>query len=329
MIKNLLDLQTTTVSKDIKDYDMLIIGESGIGKSELALEIYGKEKTLALAFEDSYAGISGAYAVNIDSYATLVAYVSQLENPEVRKKYDTIIIDTLFLLDFCIEKSITDAYGVDIIKDALKWNAGFKIVDKKFLSIIKKIQKLGYTICYIAHPTTKKVKIDGKELDRLEPKVSNRIKDLLLPEIDIRVFCFTDAEGNRKIATQQTTFYDARCRVAEMKPLIDFDAEAFREEFAKGIELKQSKGGAIIDKKVVETREEKSFEELMTYLTKDLSSKCKDLGLLEEATHIINSELGRDDEGRQRGLNCLNSNMKNVLETIIVEVEILINKKGN
>ena len=46
MIKNLLDLSPSTVSKDIKDYDMLIYGESGIGKSELALDIYGKERVI-------------------------------------------------------------------------------------------------------------------------------------------------------------------------------------------------------------------------------------------------------------------------------------------
>ena len=96
MIKNLLDLSPSTVSKDIKDYDMLIYGESGIGKSELALDIYGKERTIALAFEDSYTGISGAYAVNIDNFATLTSYLAQLENPEIRKKYDTEVLKKLF-----------------------------------------------------------------------------------------------------------------------------------------------------------------------------------------------------------------------------------------
>ena len=239
-IMNLLDLQPTVVSRDLKDYSMMITGASGIGKTELAVNIYGKERSLVLAFENSIKGISGIYGVDVDSYATLSSYVTQLENPQMREKFDTVIIDTLFLLDHCIEKSITDAYGVDLIKDALKWNAGFKIVDKKFLSILKRLQKAGYTLCYIAHPTTKKIKINGVEIDTLEPKVSNRIKDLLMPEIDIRLFCFTDNENNRKIATQQTVYYDARCRVAEMTPLLDFDAELLKQEFAKGIDRKQA-----------------------------------------------------------------------------------------
>ena len=140
MIKNLLELQPSSVSKSIKDYDLLIYGESGIGKSEYVLDLYGRDRCIALAFEDSYTGISGAYAVDIDSYSTLTAYMAQLENPAVKERFDTVIIDTLYLLDHCIEKSITDSYGVELLGDALKYNKAYKIVDKKFLGIIKKIQ---------------------------------------------------------------------------------------------------------------------------------------------------------------------------------------------
>lgn len=323
-IMNLMDLQPTVVSRDLKDYSMMITGASGIGKTELAVNIYGKERSLVLAFENSIKGISGIYGVDVDSYATLSSYVTQLENPQMREKFDTIIIDTLFLLDHCIEKSITDAYGVDLIKDALKWNAGFKIVDKKFLSILKRLQKAGYTLCYIAHPTTKKIKINGVEIDTLEPKVSNRIKDLLMPEIDIRLFCFTDNENNRKIATQQTVYYDARCRVAEMTPLLDFDAELLREEFAKGIDRKQQNGGVVVDKLEKVEEVEMTFEETMEYLTKVLAQKAQEQGKMADANRIIVSTLGRDEEGKPRTLAQATPAMIGALNTIIAELELLL-----
>ncbi|HSQ88006.1 AAA family ATPase [Romboutsia sp.] len=323
-IVNLLDLKPTVVSRDIRDYDMMICGESGIGKSELALDIYGIDRCIALAFEDSYAGISGAYAVDIDSYATLTAYLAQLENPALREKFDTVIIDTLFLLDHCIEKSITDSYGVDLIKDALKWNAGFKIVDKKFLGALKRIQKMGYTICYITHPTTKKVKINGVEIDKFEPKVSNRIKDLLMPEVDIRLFCYTDANGERKVATQQSAYWDARCRVAEMDALIDFDGNTIREEFAKGVDRKQAKGGIVVEKKEVVVEEKMSFEEIMNYLNNDLAKRCAEEGKLPDANRIIVSQLGRDEDSNPRTLNNATPEMLGALETIVIELEVLL-----
>ncbi|MGL5715330.1 MAG: AAA family ATPase, partial [Paraclostridium sp.] len=103
-IENLMDLQPSMVSKDIRDNSMLIFGASGIGKTPLALDIYGKEKTLLLAFENSANGIAGAFVVNIDSYATLTAYLGQLQNPAMREKFDTVVIDTLFLFDYYCEK---------------------------------------------------------------------------------------------------------------------------------------------------------------------------------------------------------------------------------
>lgn len=185
-------LEKKGVSKNLKDYSMLLIGESGIGKSPLALDIYGKDRTLALAFEDSYKGIDGAYVVNVNNYSELVAYIAQLEKPSLKEKFDTIIIDTLFLLDHCIEKAICDSYGVELLGDALEYNRAYKIVDTKFLNIIKRLQRAGYTLCYIAHPKVVKKKVGKKEYDTFEAKVSNRVKDLLLSELDIRLYCYVE-----------------------------------------------------------------------------------------------------------------------------------------
>ena len=324
MIKNLLELQPSSVSRSIKDYDLLIYGESGIGKSEYVLDLYGRDRCIALAFEDSYTGISGAYAVDIDSYSTLTAYMAQLENPAVKERFDTVIIDTLYLLDHCIEKSITDSYGVELLGDALKYNKAYKIVDKKFLGIIKKIQKMGYTIAYVAHPVTKKTKIGGVEISKFEPKVSDRIKDLLLPEVDIQLFCYTDADGNRKVATQKSQYWDARCRVSEMIPLLDFDPHLFREEFAKGVDKKLANGGIVVEKKEVVVEEKKSFEEIMEYLNKELAVKCNEEGKLADANRIIVSTLGRDDDGKPRTLANATPEMLGALETIVIELEVLL-----
>lgn len=324
MIKSLLDLQPSSVSRDIRDYDLLLYGESGIGKSEYVLDLYGRDRCIALAFEDSYAGISGAYAVDVDSYSTLTAYMAQLENPEVRKRFDTVIIDTLYLLDHCIEKSICSSYGVELLGDALKYNKAYKIVDSKFLGIIKRIQKMGYTIAYVAHPVTKKTKIGGVEISKFEPKVSDRVKDLLLPEVDIQLFAYTDADGNRKVATQKSQYWNARCRVAEMTPLLDFDPQLFREEFAKGVDKKLANGGIIVEKKEVEVEEKRTYEEVMEYLTKELAVKCGEVGKLPDANRIIVSALGRDNEGNPRTLADTTPEMLGALETIVVELEILL-----
>lgn len=325
MIQNLMELEKSVVSKDLKDNSMLIFGASGIGKTPLALELYGKDRTLLMAFENSANGIAGAYTVTVDSYATLTAYLGQLMNPAMREKFDTIIIDTLYLLDYYCEKSVTDAYGKDLIRDCLAYNAGYKIIDKRFLNVIKQLQKMGYALCYIAHPVEKKTKsADGTEIIRIEPKVSDRIANLLLPEIDIRLFCSYNEQGERVIYSQSTPYFDARCRVSELPPVLPFDGQVVREEFAKGVDkIGQDNNGLIVEKKEDVLNEEKSFEDTMAYIM-ELGQKAQSLNKFEDANRILSSELGCDDNGNPRGLDQATPQMMGALNTIIVRLEQLV-----
>ena len=324
-IANLMDLQPSTVSKDIRDNSMLIFGASGIGKTPLALEIYGKERTLLMAFENSANGIAGAYVVNVDSYATLTAYLGQLQNPAMREKFDNIIIDTLFLFDYYCEKSVTDAYGKDLIRDCLAYNQGYKIIDKRFLTAIKQLQKMGYSLCYVAHPIEKKVKgANGIEHTRIEPKVSDRIANLLLPEVDIRLYCGYDENGQRAIYTQSTPFFDARCRVSEMPPVLPFDGNVVREEFTKGVDrLAETNAGLIIEKRETIIQEEPSFEDTMNKIM-ELGAKAQELGKFEDANRILLAELGCDNDGNPRRIDQATPEMIGALKTILVRLEQLI-----
>lgn len=324
-IANLMDLQPSTVSKDIRDNSMLIFGASGIGKTPLALEIYGKERTLLMAFENSANGIAGAYVVNVDSYATLTAYLGQLQNPAMREKFDNIIIDTLFLFDYYCEKSVTDAYGKDLIRDCLAYNQGYKIIDKRFLTAIKQLQKMGYSLCYVAHPVEKKVKgANGVEQIRIEPKVSDRIASLLLPEIDIRLYCTYDEQGQRVVYTQATPFFDARCRVSKMPPVVPFDGNIIREEFTKGVDkLAKTNAGLIVEKKESVIVEEPTFEEVMDKIMQ-LGFKAQELGKFEDANRILLAELGCDNDGNPRRIDQATPEMMGALKTILVRLEQLV-----
>lgn len=327
---NLLDLEVNKVSKDIIDYSLMITAPSGFGKSPFLAELYG-DRALMLAFENSQKGLAGVHTVSIDSYQTLIFYVNQLENPAVREKFDVVIIDTLFLLDFQCEKSVTDSYGKDLVGDCLKWNKGYKIIDKRFLDVLKRIQAMNYTISYASHPTEKKVKLaDGTEITRFEPKVSDRIKDLLLPEIDIRLFCHYDAEGNKVIYTKATPYFDARVRVGEMDAVIPFDAKILKQKFAEGIDRKFENKELLVDnieKKNPVADKPRDFNEVMKEIM-DLGTELQNKGLSEKANMIVFKELGCNDDGVQRTLADVNENMIPALEVILVNLKELNNKES-
>lgn len=320
---NLLDLETVKVSRNIEDYSLMLTAPTGYGKTPFLAELYGK-RALILSFENSQKGIGGAHAVQIDSYETLMFYVSQLENPMVRQKFDVVIIDTLFLLDYMCEKSVTDSYGKDLLSDCLKWNRAYKIVDKRFLTVIKRLQKMNYAMAYVCHPIEKKVKApNGQEYTKIEPKVSDRIKDLLLPEIDIRLFASYDAEGNKVIYTQGTPFFDARCRVGDIDVVIPFDTQALRTAFAEGVDRKFDDKELIverIEKKNMVLGQDREFTEVVNELM-TLGQELEAAGFGAQAQSVVAGELGCDDEGRQRTLSDINEKMQPALEVMIVKLK--------
>lgn len=324
MIVDLMSLEGNKVSKDLKDYSLLITAPSGYGKTPFLYELFG-DRALFLSFEKSSKGIAGIHSVDIDGYDTLNAYIMQLQRPEVRAKYDVIVIDTFFLFDHSIEKSITDSYGKDTLSDCLKYNKAYKIVDKKFLDVLKKIQRMDYGMAYVCHPVEKKVKLaDGSEITKIEPKVSDRIKDLILPEIDVRLFCHFDAEGNKVIYTQGTPYFDARVRVGDMEATVPFDAETFKEAFTKGIEKRIESEMLVdnIEKKNPVSDAPRKFDDVMAEIM-SLGQELATKGLVEKANMIIFKELGSDDEGRQRTLNDCNENMIPALEVIVQNLKAL------
>ena len=321
---NLLELKPNSVSKDIRDYSMLLFGDSGLGKTPFIHELFG-DRVLFLSFEQSQKGISGAYAVDIDSYATLMYYIGQLENPQVREKFDAVCIDTLFLFDYMCEKSVTDAYGKDLIRDCLAYNQAYKIIDKRFLTALKRLQKMNYSMIYIAHPVEKK--IPGTDNVKIEPKVSDRVKNLLLPEIDIRLFATQTQDGTRKLYSRSTPFFDARCRIGNMQPEIDFDAEALKKAFADGINEIKDKGGNVSEQRESKhtTTTDRPFEVVYAEVM-ELGKKLNEIGRVQEGMKIISQELGTDDNSNQRTLKDVDASMTPALEVIIVRLKELLNK---
>jgi len=322
--QNILDLEVNKVSKDINDYSLMLLGKTGIGKSPFVAQLYGK-KAIMLSLDNSQKGIAGIYSVPIDSYETLSFYINQLMNPEVRKKFDVVIIDTITMMDYLCEKSVLDTYGKDTISDCLPYNKAWKIVDKRFIDIITKLSKMQYTMVYVCHPKEVKYKVGNREFIKIEPKISDRIKDFFISQIDIRLYVDYAENGERVLYTKGNAFFDARCRVASLPDTMLFDAKLLRELFEAGVEEKVDKeflaeSGEV--NKNVAFRPDRSFEEVINDI-KELGNSLTKKGLGDKAMAIVNEELGLDENGQQRTLADATERMIPALEDILIKMKEL------
>ena len=96
---NLLNIQPHQVSRDMRGYSIFFYGEPKSGKTTIATKF---PRHLLLAFEKGYNAIPGAMAQPINSWSEFKKVLRQLKNEDVKKQFETIIIDTADIAyDYC------------------------------------------------------------------------------------------------------------------------------------------------------------------------------------------------------------------------------------
>ena len=73
---SLLELEPTTISRDLKGKFLLLYGMPKVGKTSLSSKF---PKNLLLATEVGYNALSSVYKVNIDTWSTFLRYLKELE----------------------------------------------------------------------------------------------------------------------------------------------------------------------------------------------------------------------------------------------------------
>ena len=88
---DILTIEPTVISRDLKGKYLLIYGKPKTGKTTMASRF---PKNLLIAFEKGYNAIDGIKAVDINKWSEFRQVLRQLEKPEAQAMYDTITIDT-------------------------------------------------------------------------------------------------------------------------------------------------------------------------------------------------------------------------------------------
>ena len=168
---NLLDLQPNKVSVDLTQYSMVWMGDTGVGKTTTLMNflksLYPDKQPLFLEFEDRFQNIPGIMAVKIDTMSDLKSVIGQLRNPEFKKRFSCIVIDTLDKFEESCERYVLENRDAEILKDVGAFGEG-SLRFKSALRNIGIIQSLGYTVHSIAQSTHSKDFDTKKESDSLK-----------------------------------------------------------------------------------------------------------------------------------------------------------------
>ena len=320
-VQNILDLTRNTLSTDLTSYNFLLYSIPGMGKTTFATQMF-PEKSCILGFEFGYKGIPGALGVPIPDYFSFLEYVEQFDTDEARAVYDTLIVDTTTKAGEVIENYILGKFGKDALGDCKAHGGAYPLINRYYNLPFNRLKARGYNFVYICHSKVEDIKNDKGEVinQRYLPKMSDRIKSLIEPEVDYTFFITLDKDGKRILVTDNNSKSLGKQRTP-LPLIMPLNIDNFLVEFEKGV-LEKSNGNITSERSkttVVEFKEDSvDYRELVKEI-KELGQRIistdKEKG--KEAVVYINNILGKDDNNVQRTLDICTQENEEMLKVIL------------
>ena len=264
MAIDILNIEPTVISRDLKGKYILVYGKPKTGKTTLASRF---PKNLLVAFEKGYNAIDGIKAVDINKWADFKLVLRQLEKPEAREMYDTITIDTTTIAYEMCEQYVCAQNAVQSISD-IPWGQGYSATKKEFEKCLRKITMLGYGLVLISHIETRKEKTsDDSEIEILAPSMPKRCYEVVNQIVDIIGYISTewDDMGNsiRWLYTRQTPTVMAGSRFKYLAPKIKLGYDELVKAINEAIDKQRDMDGAtVVDKVEVKAEEPLDFNKI-------------------------------------------------------------------
>ncbi len=251
MAIDLLNLQPHKVSRDLRGYSVFFYGEPKSGKTTTAAHF---PEALLLAFEKGYNAIPGIMAQPINKWAEFKQTLRELEKPEIKSKFSTIIIDTADIAyDYCTKYICDNAkrpdggFGVDSISD-IGYGKGYGMVSQEFDDSLRKIVQMDYGLVLISHATDKTFKNEnGEEYNQIVPTLDKRATNIVSRMADIIGYSrvVTTDEGDKTMLFMRgTNRYMAGSRFKYTPDYIEFNYTNLTNAIANAIDEQAKEEGS-------------------------------------------------------------------------------------
>ena len=323
MAIDILNIQPSVISRDLKGKFVCIYSLPKVGKTSLACQF---PKNLLLGFEHGWNAISGVKAIDITRWADFKQVLRQLEKPEAKEMYDTITIDTVGLAWQMCEDFICAQNGVQKIAD-IPWGAGFTACKKEFENCLRKITQLGLGLVIIAHVERRiEKRADDSEVEILGPQIPKRAYEIVNQLVDIigYIDITWDENGNseRWLYTRKTPTIMAGSRFKYLAPKIKFGYQELVDAITDAIDKAEKLDGAIIvDHEEKQIEEKRNFEssqqeakELWTKLVEANPENAKKILKKMEITF-----------GKPMKLSEITEDQQDLMELVILDMKDMLN----
>lgn len=317
---DLLNLEPTKISRDLKGKYILIYAQPKAGKTSLAVQF---PKNLLLAFEKGYNGLAGIKAIDIPKWAILKEVLKELRKPAVQESFDSIIFDTATIAWERCEEYVCAQNGVSDLGE-MAYGKGYKACKKEFNKVLREISMLGYGIVFLAH-SEEKMPLGGEEGDQyICPMLEKRAYAIINGMVDIIAYIDVDHEtGKRYLQTRATQHIVAGSRFHYLPERFELSYENLVNNLADAIEMQgEASGGMITDERMKVNEDSRPFEEVReealglwnTLISANPENKDKILDIVENIF------------GQRIRLSEITPQQQDLFELVVSDMRDLVNK---
>ena len=213
-------LQPHAVSRDLSGYIIYIYGPGGSGKTTFGSKM---PKPLLLAFEKGYNTLPGVMAQDVTTWGEMRQILRQLDDPDVKDMFRTIVIDTVDIASQLCEKYICSQLGIENIGDGGWSTNGWAKTKREWETTFRNITMKGYAVVFISHSKDKVFKRkDGTEYNQIVPSCSNAYNEIIKNMSDIMGYIDVNAGQRTLILRSPDESVECKSRFSKIAPAIPF-----------------------------------------------------------------------------------------------------------
>lgn len=196
---------------------------------------------MIFSFEPGVNALNNVYSITISSWREMKQYLKQLENNDVKEKFDFCVFDTVDIAYELAEQYICAQNNVNTIGD-LPYGRGYDLLKKEFSSVFRKVAQMGYGLFFISHSQEKTIKNPDKtESVIIQPACPPRAKDIVNKLVDFIVYASPEwnpetQKVERYLYLRGNEVITAGSRFKYMPDKIPFDYKIFIDSLYHAID---------------------------------------------------------------------------------------------
>lgn len=327
MTLDLLSIEPTKISRDLREKSITIYGAPKSGKTTVSSQF---PKALLCATEVGYRALAGVNKVDIQKWTDFTKILRQLDQPAVKEKFETIVIDTADILWSLAEKHVCNGAGVEKLSD-VPFGALYKILADTFSEAIRSIPQKGYGVVFISHAVNKNfTDEEGQEYSKTVPTLNDKSAGIILGASDIIGYAKSvekDGETKTALFLRETPRFTAGSRFKYTPSVIEFKYESLVNAIADAIEKEAQIDAEAVTSDAHKIKEtvEKSFDEVKAEIDRIIALLME--GKEPEVQQLRGAEIKKIVEshlGKNKMLKDTTEDQRDHIELVLLDLQDLI-----